>query len=74
MRGHNKAQLFKAALALDKLPSVKQISNQIQCLIFFADKMRVFAMQNRSFSAKNMGVFEILTFEILTNHNLCPLF
>ena len=39
-------------------------------LIFFVEKMReAFALQKAShiFSTKNIGIFEILTFEILTS-------
>ena len=45
-------------------------SIQPKTLIFFVKKMReAFAMQNAShiFSTKNIGIFEILTFEILTS-------
>ena len=51
------------------------LSGQLKCfttlepkkLIFFVEKMRE-AKASHIFSTKNTGIFEILTFEILTKH------
>ena len=68
----NRAQLFKESLA-NKLmvrgQLVKYFTTLLpNTLIFFVEKMRSFcnAKASHTSSTKTIGVFEILTFEILT--------